>query len=244
MSILDTFMRGERVPGVSGSRDEKTGVTEITISVWVDTVEETLTIGDPNFMGLELVSRTLGNWDAKTDLAGFQVDLNYAGGDPELLGQESWSFDTSFRNEPIEKHPHFPTLRDIYGGEIGPDGRVVWPETVPAELRQATRQGLRETAGEDRANPMFGTDSYLVFAAIAKRSYVTTSLTSVFRNVGRVVPRLPGDAPDISFDEERQWLKMAPKPSQVGDQWNANEEFLLSPEGGWPPNVHRLIGGI
>jgi len=232
---------GHRYPGITGSKDEKTGVTTVTLSIWVRNFSEAVTVGEPFWNGLMLESRDFANHDADSDNGGIQVDLKYNGITFKLNpNEEVWEFDTSFREEKIETHPDFLTLKEDYGwGELE-GGTFGFSEEPPAGSNDSLDLGLVDSVEKDNKNPLFGVDTYLVFGVIARRRYTTGSLKRVLSGVGNVSKRLPGSAPALNTGD-KNWLKMAPKITQVGDEWSVSEEFMLSKEGGWPPNIHKLI---
>ncbi len=244
---MNPIYSGNRLPGLSGERNEQTGEVTITVTHWVATFPECLTFGDPTFSGFALDERRFDNYDAENDEAGYRLELVYRGagditdnegGEPA----EQWTFDTSFKEEPIETHPRFKILKTLYGGTVGEDGKVTWPENLPENLASELNVGLsKQEKARDRKNPLFGLRSYLVFGAIARRTYVSDVIGTGFAGIGSVFEELPGQAPEIQFDDGRNWLKMAPKPQSAGDQWRIVEEYILSPEGGWPPTVHEFI---
>jgi hypothetical protein len=240
------------LPGISGGRDEVTGVTNLTISRYVSTLEETLTVGDARFMGLRLRKRALGNWDGGNNLAGYQVDLTYDNEFPDEDAGEAprWSFDTSFREERIQKHPLFKKLKAYYGWVDFPDGTSGFPEIKGASGSGSTTEpkpGLNATGEDTGVSPAFGFDTYLQFGAVAEKAYLGRSISAALKGIGHVFSSLP-QGPSIPQEDKANWLKMPPRAREVktadGEMWEISEQYMLSKPGGWPPMIYKLIQGI
>lgn len=245
------------LPGIRGTRDEVTGVSSFTISRYVATLDETDTVGDLTFRGLRLRKRDIGNWDGNNDLVGYQVDLTYDNEYPDEDAGEKprWFFDTSFREERIQKHPGFRILKEYYGWVELEGGTFGFPEirgstSGSTTATTAARPGLSQSEDELKTSPAFGFDTYLQFGAVAEKSYLGKSISRALKGVGHVISRLPGqNAPNIELEDRQNWLKMPPKARQSYDkdgneQWEITEQYMLSRPGGWPPIVYKLIEGI
>src|ERR1700760_4110777 len=116
--------------GARGGRDKK-GVVTLTVPYFVQLLQDCLTVGaSPPFEGLIETDRT---WDQMED-ANYQVTVTYQGaqGDsPERLTKEQIEFDGSFGEEPIETHPDIEELKQEYGGVVGEDKRITFPQYLP-----------------------------------------------------------------------------------------------------------------
>lgn len=234
------------MPGISGGVDHKTGVLNVTVSYFVSTVEEVTTVGDFQFWGVPLKSRSFANWDSDSDAVGYQVDLEYEGrpgegGDTEGQELESWSFSDSFREVPIEQHPYIGELVIMYGGWWDGDGKVQWPEKWDGALGDAPSFGLSASAKGEKTHPLLGRDTALIFHSIATREYWTRSLDAAYADMGKIYQNLPGQGPKISFAHGQNWLKRIVTPRSSGDGWLVSEEYWLSGPGGWKPGIDELV---
>lgn len=223
-----------RLPGITGGKDEETGLIDVKVHHFVSDYSEVLTVGDATFMGVPLVSRAWGNWEPDADTAGYQVDLSYKGKDEDDEFQETWSFDNSFDERPFATHPNIKAIIDRYGGTIEADGSVTWPIDLPEERREELSIGLSNAEERaSRSNPMFGRGSRRVFFSVATRKYFSTSISAAFQDRGKVFDRLPGNGPNIRFVNGENWLKTVPQPESYGNGWLITEEYWLSDYGGW-----------
>lgn len=145
--------------------------------------------------------------------------------------------------EPIETHPSFPELNDIFG-HYDAINRI-WPQYI---TQQSAAVGLQsqQQAGPV-LNPMYGVSSYLSPGLIYRINFTDTDVDSTFmEDVGSIVtPRFFGEAFPIlqSYITEhtpnRNWLKMAPKVRQHGSCIAITEEYMLSGYRGWLPAIYN-----
>jgi len=233
-----------RRPGITGGKNEETGEVDVTVSHFVSTESEILTVGDASFWGVPLLDRKFGNWEPDTDTAGFQVDLQYRGvrpEDEESIG-EVWTFDDTFREVPVEQHPDLDNLLEEYGGVII-DGKVEWIDNF--QFGSGVDIGLRVSGNEASSSatrhPFSGEDSILVFYSVATREYFTKNLSSAYRGVGEIYAQLPGDGPRITWEHGQNWIKRMPRPRTSGDGWMVSEDYWSSAPGGWKEGLHNLI---
>jgi len=145
--------------GLRGNRDER-GLIGLTVPWVVATLEEVLTVGATSVFGLPETKR---EWN---DLEGgkFLVNINYEGAQSENGDKDTYEFDSSFSEEPIESHPDIETIKSVYGGTVGGDGKITFPEKMPsAKGGSGGGGGLSggQSAKQDK-NPLFGLTTYLV----------------------------------------------------------------------------------
>lgn len=215
--------------GTTGNRNAKTGVISLTIPFHVDSLDEVLSVGlEPPF-GLQEMER---DWD-DIEGAGFEVAVKYEGfesGRDE--GGVEYDFDPSFSEEPIESHPLINRLVELYDGEVK-DNKVTFPSTIVDE-----GGGLGGGNGE-RKNPLAGLTTFVSLRSVFRMTYARRTLPqSIFRKIGTIERSLPGGFPTPAG---RDWLVMPPKVSERGNAYEISEEWMMSPPGGWPENIYKLI---
>ena len=224
--------------GTRVARDKR-GLITASMGFVVDSIEETM--GSlPSVLGLIEVGR---NGTEREDKR-FLVQVEYEGANSDgIAGEDDNSeYDSSFREEPIETHPSIKGLIAYYGGEIDPvSKRVTFSLDMPKKTSGS--KGLGGTgalqAQIDGKNPLYGLSTYLVLSAVFRRQYIKKTLpTSIFSNIGKIVKSLPGGYPTPA---NHDWLIRPPKVSKRGGAYEISEEWVMSPPGGWPPQVYDLI---
>lgn len=254
---------------VQGGKNES-GNTRIKVSWWVETLAECLAAGNASELGLPQRSREFKTHDDETRGAGYQVDILYEGvpDGTEDGEDEDWEFDPTFAEEPIETHPEFARLKEDYGGVLGADGRVVFPQTLdgPTNLKIGLASGQGAAVGgvlggaigaaagaitaaaasaataaaAARPNPLFGLKTYFVTKAVWRRTRTLKRVPkSVLDTIGTVVGKLPTSA--IPTPKGRNWLILPPKIQKRGNAVSVADQYMLSGPGGWPPDVYQLI---
>jgi len=202
-------------------------------------------------------------WDPDTIDAGFEVAITY--GSVEGYGPErdendeyggtiaKWDFEPAFQQTAPEKHPDINELIANYGGEEDPQTHRVTFRRLLTELPRDDSRGLLGKAAKDSngqiLNPLYGFNEsgYITMSGIATASFLTSNISTAMMGVGRVFPRLPGNAPDYNVDDERNWIKMPPRINEAARDegglryYNLVHQFMLSDIGGFPPGVYKFI---
>jgi len=216
--------------GLKGSRD-KTGLVSITVPFYVETLDEAFRVGGSPPVGLHEDSRSIEDVEG----AGYVVHITYEGlesGKDE--GTTDYEFDPSFSEEPIESHPLIQELVDRYQGEVDPKTKKV---TFPATLAGGG-SGL-DGSGNEKPNPLAGLSTYVSLRSVFRTTYTARKIPPrLLKEIGTVKSSLPGGFPTPSG---RDWLVMPPKISKRGNAYQISEELMMSPPGGWPKSIYRLI---
>jgi hypothetical protein len=238
-SSTDIILEGE-----TGGRDENR-VCSVTVPYLAKSLGDVLTVGGKEYQGLRETSRA---WQAFNDgSGGYIVTVEYKGysnddPSPEPEETEQWSIDFDFSEESLESHPKWQEIKKKYGGyqeEAG--GPVKFPETMPDGGGKSGGLGGRKLKTGDK-NPMFGAKTYAVMTARATRTWSSRRIPkNAVNDIGKVYQNIPG-APH-EFDQiefgDRNWMAMPPKISQNGDVWRIQNEWMLSPPGGWVEEVYE-----
>jgi hypothetical protein len=217
--------------GTKGARD-KTGLITLSIPWYVDSLAEVLTVSQEAPLGLVEINR---DW---TDIegAGFEVLIDYEGleeGRDE--GEFEYDFDPSFSEEPIETHPLISALVSRYDGQVDPQTKKV---TFGPTMEDKSG-GLSGGAGTEKRNPLAGLTTYISLRSVFRTTYSTRDLPgSIFKDIGTIKSSLPKQFPT---PQGRDWLVMPPKVTQRGNAYQITEELMMSPPGGWPKNIYKLI---
>jgi len=241
--------------GLSGGVNEN-GLLSVLVPWWVPTLEETLTIGDDNFLGVPQKDRQFGVWDDDLTDSGFQVGIRYEGvsqGEPnEERMKPSWTLEGSESEERIETHPKLAELREKYGGYIDESANLVFPVELPEKLKKEF--GFTpDTPAEDLRNPLFGQKTYPLFQAVYTLTYIKTRFDGrILENIGKVYKSPPGinlggrlnfnqPPPDNMTLEGRDWIMKSPTIRGRGNVIEISEMYWLSPPGGWNKTLHELV---
>jgi len=232
-----------KLEGAAGSRDENK-ITTFTVPYYVESFGEVTTVGKDVSNGLAESTRSWQAWNAGAD--GWVVTVVYKGHlseddeaeEPE--NTEQWSMDFDFSEEPLQAHPNYSAITAAYGGFVE-EGDLKFPEFIPNNAKSGGGLGGKKRKAGDR-NPLFGTTTYAVMTARVTRSWSTKQIPkNAVNDIGKTYPRIP-DAPDeinaVDFGD-RNWLAMPPKISQNGNVWRVENEWLLSPEGGWIEEIYK-----
>jgi hypothetical protein len=167
-------------------------------------------------------------------------------------GEKFIEFELEFtmNQQPIETHPNFEALNEIYG-HYDAINRI-WPQFITEQAAAVGLQSQRRQAGAV-LNPLFGVSSYLEPGLIYRISFTDTDVDQDFlMDIGTIaIPPKFGDAfPELqtwitSATPNRNWLKLAPKIHQRGSCIQIVEEFMLSGYRGWLPDVYSAgaLGG-
>jgi len=168
------------------------------------------------------------------------VDLKFAGVDNARV-----EFDASYTEEPLEAHPDWINIRDIFQGRYDDEaGKVVFPQTLPASSRvDAFDYGLsfdKSSGGDELKNPMFGEETFLSLGAVFRRTYAATGIPDhVISLIGKVHESLPSEYKNLD-SPDRNWLQQPFKISRRGGAYIVVDELLQSPIGGWNKALYDL----
>ena len=221
--------------GLTANRDERR-LMSVSVPWNCSTLAETMSVGGGKPFGLPETGRQV----SQLEDGSFQVTITYEGTETEPPEDDSYEFDSSFREEPIESHPNIALIRSRFGGVTGDDGRITFPERLPRHNSGGTGLSGNESTASAEKNPMFGQTTYLVLHAVFRRTYLKRRVPKdLLESAGTTREKLPGGLPTPSG---RNWLVMPPKVSKRGNVFEITEELLLSKPGEkWPPAVYRLI---
>jgi hypothetical protein len=220
--------------GLSASRDER-GLVSISVPWNCKSLAQTMSVGGGSPFGLPETGRQV----SQLEDASYQVTITYEGTEDEPGEEQSYEFDSSFREEPIESHPKINQIRKRFGGVIGDDGRITFPEKLPSATGEGTGLSGAESTSAEK-NPMFGQATYLVLNAVFRRTYLERRVPKdLLDGVGTTRERLPGGLPT---PKGRNWLVMPPKVARRGNVFEITEEWMLSKPGEkWPEAIYGLI---
>ena len=227
--------------GQSGSRDEHQMVSW-DVPWYVESSADVFDVGDePPLVGLVETGRNF----SQVEGAGLIVTITYEGyaGEHESPEDEEpiYSFDSSFKEEPIEAHPDFPAIKKRYEGTFDPEDKTTkWPEFLSTAASKTGLFGPNDVVkGGGEKNPMFGNETFLSFASVFRKSYIREELPpNMLDGIGTIVTSLPRGYPT---PDGRDWLQMPPRIRERGEFFQVDEEMILSPAGGWTPEVYGLI---
>jgi hypothetical protein len=157
-----------------------------------------------------------------------------------------YELEFTMTQEPIETHPDFSNLNDIYGPYDALNR--LWPQYI-TEAAATGLQGGGDKTGGTILNPLYGVSSYFSPGASFRKSYTAPDLTSgALSDIGSIsVPKLEGDlfggwSDWVRNPSPRNWLKMAPKVRQRGSCISVVEEWMLSGPKGWNSAVYQVAG--
>jgi hypothetical protein len=193
--------------------------------------------------------------------AGFEVGITFGSieGQGPDQGDEyggdvaKWDFEPTFQQTAIEKNPDINELIANYGGEEDPQTHRVTFRRFLTELPRDDKRGALGSSNRDASgqikNPLYGFNEsgYITMGGIATARYITSNISTAMNAVGRVFKRLPGNAPDYGLEDDRDFIKMPPRISEVareetGQRWyDLTHQFMMSDKGGWPPAVYKFI---
>lgn len=225
--------------GLTTSRDKQGGIT-VSKQWVVDTLDETLTVGEESVLGLPEEDRG----SQKRDDGRHLVTINYKGAQEDSSPQrEKWGGKLTFREDPIQSHPNWTRLRDDYGWVDDGGGKGHFPEEMPANSPGKTGVGTGAAArGQDGAkNPMFGAKTFPVIVGDISHSYIRRELPQdLLGKIGRVLNDLPGNS-GIRTPEGYAWLTQCPEFDQEGNAWRIVDHYKLVPKDGYLYIAYNLI---
>lgn len=250
--------------GATGGRDEN-GIITHTISWVASDITKVLEVGrklgktpdlKAKYLGLEETNRT---WTATNDDTGsYIVTVTYKGylegEEPEPEDTEQWSMVFDYSEEPIETHPYWEKIKTTYyaqpnGGDADAHG-YHFKEKMPPGAKVGKGLGGKLVGAAGDRNPMYKVLTFAVLQARITRSFSAKKIERKWlKDVGHVTKDIPelqaakGGASrmkDITPDD-RDWLTQPPKITMQGGVFRVEQEWLLSPPGGWPEEVYKLI---
>ena len=126
-------------------------------------------------------------------------------------GAESFSFDSSFSEEPLESHPKWPIIDNKYGPSTKDEnGKLVFPKTLSVTKSVGT---FKKESTSTEKNPMFGETTYLSLRATFKRTRVVSAIPAdLLDQVGSIRSSLPAGLPTPA---DHDWLIMPPLTCQT-----------------------------
>ncbi len=222
--------------GTEGSRDD-TGLITLSVPYFVSTLSDALTIGKEPPLGLEEVGRDWEDIEGFGEDGGFRVVVKYEGfEDGKEEGEETFEYTPGFSEEPIESHPLYLNLLEIYQGVYDPEAKsTTWPLTY-----QSKSNGLKASGGKDAKNPMLDVNTFILLTCTFVHTYSARVIPdNLVDRIGELRDDLPGGFPTPSG---RNWMLMAPRIRKRGNAFTVTEEWLLSPAGGeWSKAVYALL---
>jgi len=230
-------------PRIIGSRQERSGVTVLTIAIPMvlktigDSLKYPAPLEIPQIPGYGFTGGV-----GKEAAGGYwEWELTYEGGrklTPEGEKAEEdqavYTLDTSDAEVPITSHPDWLKLKEKYKGDVK-EGIIEFQEELPVE----------DSDTGSKKNPMFKVESYLSFGAIWSKQYVTKTLPSeLFDGIESVVAQIPQprSVKIPKLGRGRNWLKRVPSVRVRGSVFEITERYLLSGRGGWNTDVYKREG--
>lgn len=222
--------------GIRLQRD-RIGVVQIVIPHFVETLAETLTVGERIVIGLPEVGRHATQHESGQ---GYDVWITYEGdNDPQDdVSRGVGSLRSSFREEPLESHPNILEIVRKYQGFYTREGKVGFnPEYTDEGDRRDGLSGASEE-GSTRKNPFYGVEKYMALEVIWQWRYPALAIrSSVLSRVGKIINSPPGNPPSI--DGRSKWLVLPPSAEDRGNVKEITEEYQLL-EKDPPKELHDL----
>ena len=219
--------------GAKGSKDEQ-GIVSWTIPYFVEEIADIFTVGtEPPYAGLLETGRSWSDISG----AGIKVEVTYEGysGEDPTLEDPVYDFNPNFKEETLIAHPLWPEIKEFYKGIYDEESKQIKFD----EFLSSNATGLSAGDRPKKKNPMFGVETFLSLGIAFQKTIVRESVpANLLSEIGTIVESLPGGFPTPAG---RDWLVMPPKISQQGSVFRITEELLLSPPGGWPKKVYKLI---
>lgn len=229
--------------GIAGGVD-KNGLRTIAASYYVPTLGMAERWSPADFIaeaGLPVVRRNYNQeWGNGRLLelgkdGAYKVTLTLEGIENPKDEESGVQFDADYATaeDPISTHPNYDFLGKKYGnGQKTDNGEYVFDsDWVDPQFPQ----------DEPQRNPLFGVKSYLVPGITWSKSYcIRHPRPNLLQMLGKI--EAPPKAPDgyiPTLPGNRNWLKIAAKPSFRGNCWKVQETWLMSAEDGWNRDVYR-----
>lgn len=223
---------------LDGSVDPKLGIVALKLKCWAPTLLAAILAPAPA-IGVGLVENQPRQFSRMPagDEAGYEVSLTLEGHtQPDQADGEEYSLEGTTSEDPIETHPEYQALLDLYNGtEDASSGKAKWPKTISGG--EQTFAGQPDGSAPEQRNPMHGVEGYLVPGLTWTRKSVSRTLPySIIRSLG-TIDNPPGNPPELSGN--RNWLKIRARATFRGNVWQIEETWLLSGPDGWVPEMYR-----
>lgn len=226
--------------GTKGKRETQTGKLTLTSKWIVDDLEEVLTVGDDEILGLPEIDRDFAQLnDGK---GRYEVTITYGGIDPKGPNRQgkqggTWSGRITIREEPIETAPNFEKLRVEYEGDVDDNGKVTWPVNL-SKARTGTGLGGKKTTS--KKNPMYGVSTFPTIGGEVEHSYMLKEEPpDLLTRVGLVISQLPSGGPKTPKDYV--WVTMCPEFEPHGKAWQIRDKYQLVHRDGYLAVVYQVI---
>lgn len=168
------------------------------------------------------------SWDAQSKHGVYTYTMEGLTGEPSD-NETTFELDITMEEVGIEAHPNLKEIEEKYGTF---DTRLKrFPKFAPASTTGTTTALSKSKSKEQELNRLYGTDSWWVFGATFKKSYVRTAIPpQALRGIGTIVKRPPGIGrfPLPAAAKYRQWLKVAPKIVLRGNAVQIEENYIMS----------------
>lgn len=224
-----------QTPGITAGVDQR-GLVSVEIPIAPISLDEFLSYSLPLPFGTVEIGRSLedrGNGTYKLKIRAEGIE-----GIPGAGEAETFEFDSSLSEEPIETFPDILEIRKNFGGQVNADGKVIFPETLTTQLSRNVA-GLKGGNSKSVKNPYFGVTTWFSFKSIFRHTYLRKTVpTTLLDRIGTIEKRLPKGFPTPSG---RNWLVMPPRMVLRGNVYEISEERMLSAPGGWHPEIYKFI---
>lgn len=208
---------------IEGSIDQKIGVVAIKMRAWAPDLDTAIN-GSTLTLGVNIPEVLPRNFALRQDGQGYDVTMSFEGHQtPTSAEGEDYSLEGTTSEDPIESHPDYQSLLEVYSGEEDEStGKAKWPKTL----------------GDDGGrNAMHGVESYLVPGCTWTRKSVSATFpVALLRALGKI-DSPPGSPPRLTGN--RNWLKIRVRATLRGNCWQIEESWMLSAEDGWIAEVYR-----
>jgi len=224
-----------------GGRKDENGFLIYTRHYRCDTEIEALTVGDATVNGIPQKKGgrswsplKSGRWAVVVEYEGFPEDEE----EPDPEAPENFEWLPTKSEEPIEAHPFIDRLLKDYAGWIDPETKKAkFPRYLKSESDPDGLAGNEKKAADQKPNPMFGRETYLLKGGILRWNLTTKERPDQWaKQDGRIVKSVPGD---WETPDNRDWLVMfgPVRTRGSGDSlaYESKIDFLLSEDGGHPP---------
>ena len=175
-------------------------------------------------------------WDPQSKRGIYTYSYEGLVADPDD-SQTTFELDITMEEVGIEAHPNLLAIEAKYGSF---DPRLKrFPKYAPTATSGSGLSNPQQK--KQQLNKLYGTDSWEVFGATFKKSYVRKAIPpAALRGIGTIIKRPPGLArfPLPPAAKYRQWLKLAPKITRRGNCVNVEENFVMSGRHGIVPEIY------
>ena len=221
-----------------GSFDPKLGIVAIRLKClapdWRTAVTGTIPDGFDELV--ENAPRTFGRRKSG-DQGGFDVMVSLEGHlTPDAADGEEYGFEGATSEDPIETHPDYLALLEIYGGTEDENGKAKWPKTLSPASEFEDMTAIDGNDNVEKKNPMHGVESYLLPGATwVRKSVAKVFPVALIRALG-TIDKPGGNPPPLTGN--RSWLKVRARATWRGNIWQIEEAWLLSGPEGWVPEMY------